>query len=213
MIQHQGIYFPDGEKHLPAWMDQAGEIVDGKGTYQIKKLRAAVGACKQRRVAIDVGGHVGLWSMQLAKQFEHVHAFEPVAEHRACFALNVVAANVTLHECALGEREGSVAIHTAPTSSGDSWVSGEGEIPMRRIDDYGFENVDLVKIDTEGFELFVLRGAEEMLKRCRPVVIVEQKPGHAQRFGIGEKDALPYLQGLGARLLKEISGDFILAWD
>ena len=210
MIQHQGVWLPDGETHLTAWMTSSGEIVEGKGTYQIRKLRAAVSYCQRFRVAVDVGGHCGLWSMQLVKRFGHVHAFEPVAAHRECFTRNVGRANFTLHAMALGEKDDSVAIHTAPTSSGDSWVSGPGEIPMRTLDSFELEDVDFVKLDTEGHELPILRGGVETLKRCRPVVIVEQKKGHAQRFGLGERDAVPFLESLGYRLAQEMSGDFIM---
>ncbi len=81
MIIHQDIYLPDNEKHLQGWMTEHGEIVDGKGTYQIEKLRAVLDHCQNFRVAVDIGAHVGLWSLQLVKRFEHLHAFEPVAEH------------------------------------------------------------------------------------------------------------------------------------
>lgn len=215
MKQFQGIWFPDHETHLQQWMAKAGEIVDGKGTYQIKKLRTAVGLCQQRRTAVDIGGHVGLWSMQLIKMFERVHAFEPVAAHRECFVKNVIDQAVAgqdpiLHEVALGEKEGSVSIHTTNTSSGDSWVKGTGDIPMITLDSLELEEVDFVKADCEGFELYALRGATETIKRCRPVVIVEQKPGRAQKFGLHETEAVTFLQGLGYKLVKEMSGDYIM---
>lgn len=227
MFKHQEVWLPDGETHLTHWMDTAGEIVDGKGSYQIKKLRAALSLCTQFRTAVDVGAHCGLWSMQLVKRFAHVEAFEPVAAHRECFAKNVFAdheepvrsehrvdgVKATLHACALGDHEDMINITTEPTSSGDSRVNGPGDIPMHTLDSFNLQDVGLIKLDTEGHEYFVLRGARETLLRCRPVVIVEQKPGHAQRHGIGEKDALPLLEGLGAKLRKEISGDFIYTWD
>lgn len=210
MIVHQGIYLPDNEKHLPDWMNKAGEIVDGKGTYQIKKLRVLLSHCRQFRTAVDVGAHVGLWTMQLAKRFDHVHAFEPVQAHRECFALNVEALNVTMHPMALGESDGLVAMHTEPASSGDSWVSGDGDITMRTLDSYEFEDVDCIKLDNEGYELYALRGAEQTLLRCRPVVCVEQKPGKAQKFGLPETGAVAYLIGIGYKLARELSGDFIM---
>jgi FkbM family methyltransferase len=121
--------------------------------------------------------------------------------------------NVILHPCALGEMESMVSIYTAPTSSGDSWVDGVGDIPMKRLDDFGLQDVDFIKLDCEGFELFALRGGEEMLKRCRPCVIVEQKPGRAQKFGLRETEAVDYLRGLGAHLRTVISGDYVVSWD
>lgn len=214
MKQLGGVWLPDGETHLVDWMKKTNRLVDGKLTYQYHKLEAALGYVKEWRGAVDVGAHCGLWSMHLADRFALLYAFEPVAAHRECFNMNVLgAAGVYLHPCALGESDGSVSIHTAPTSSGDSWVNGRGEIPLRRLDDFGITDVDFLKLDCEGYELFALRGAEETLIRCRPCVIVEQKPGRAQKFGLPERGAVDYLQKLGAKLRKEMSGDFILSWD
>jgi len=221
-MQFGGWFLPDGEAHLPEWMRQTNDLADGRQRYQGKKQALALEWCKQFRVAVDVGAHVGLWSYYLAKQFREVHAFEPVAAHRECFLANRIGGNVVLHDCALGETAGSVSMKTSPTSSGDTSVAehsmlakvgGPGDIAMRRLDEFDLQEVDFVKIDCEGYELFVLRGAEDTLKRCKPCVIVEQKPGHAQNFGLPETEAVAYLQSLGAVLRKEISGDFILSWD
>lgn len=220
-----GWYFPDGESHLPQWManPKVRMMLNGRAAYQGQKQVAAMDLCKNFRTAIDVGGHIGLWSFNLAHRFQKVAAFEPVKAHRDCFYANLPDAygdamddrgmalyDVRLHACALGDREGSVSIRTEPTSSGDSRVDGPGEIPMHRLDSFGFNDVDLIKIDVEGTEMHVIRGAEETIVRNMPVIIVEQKPGHAQRYGLGEKDAVPYLESLGYRLVKEMSGDFIL---
>ena len=224
MKKVDGWYFPDGESHLPQWManPKVRMMLNGRAAYQGQKQVAAMDLCKNFRRAIDVGGHVGLWSFNLAHRFARVEAFEPVAAHRECFFENIPQASademddhgndpidVFLHACALGDREGSVSIRTEPTSSGDSRVDGPGNIPMRRLDSFGFTDVDLIKIDCEGYELFVLRGAEEILARCKPVVIVEQKPGHAQKYGLGERDAVPYLESMGYKVAKEMAGDFI----
>jgi len=211
--QFDGTWFPAHEMHMIEWMQQVNCRIDGQLTYQHSKFLAAMSFVKSFRTAIDVGGHVGMWSRQLAKRFDQVHAFEPVEQHRACFALNVQAPNVKLHETALGAVDGMVKIATSHGSSGDSYVSGLGDIPLTRLDRYEIQNVDFMKLDCEGYELFALRGGEELLKRWHPAIIVEQKPGRAQKFGLGEKDAVPYLESLGAKLRKEISGDFIMTWD
>lgn len=223
MLIHQGVYLPDGEKHLVEWMTRAGEMVDGCGTYQIKKLRRALSYCNNFRTAVDIGGHAGLWSMQLEKRFYRVHAFEPVAAHRECFKKNMKTTElkpgeetlddsewVRLHACALGDHEGSVKITTEPTSSGDSRVDGDGDIPLRTLDSFNLQVVDFIKLDCEGYELFALRGGIETIKRDMPVIIVEQKPGRAQHFGLRETEAVDYLNTLGYRLAHEMAGDFIM---
>ena len=217
MINCGGVWLPDGETHLVDWMLKRNERIDGKLTYQYHKLRAALQYVKKFDHAVDVGAHCGLWSMHLARKFLFLQAYEPVAAHRECFAKNVSVEDgceVGLYPIAIGEHDGFVKIHTAPTSSGDSWVDGVGDIPMRRLDDLLVDQViDFLKLDCEGYELFALLGAGELLKRSRPCVIVEQKPGRAQKFGLPERGAVDYLQSLGAKLRLEMSGDFILSWD
>jgi FkbM family methyltransferase len=213
MKNWRGLWLPDGETHLIEWMEKVNQVVDGKPTYQLDKQQMAMKWVRNWRVAVDVGAHCGLWSMHLVKRFEETHAFEPVEDHRECFMRNVGEGPVELYPYALGEQEGKVAIHTSETSSGDSWVDGEGDIPMKRLDDFGFQDVDFIKLDCEGYELFALKGAEETLKRCRPCVCVEQKPGRAQKFGLGETDAVDYMRSLGAHLRAAKSGDYIMAWD
>lgn len=222
MIQHQGVYLPDGEKHLVEWMTKSGEIVHGRGTYQIKKLRAATAFCRDYRVAVDIGAHCGLWSMQLERLFDRVEAFEPVAAHRECFQLNLYGKErVRLHDCALGAHAGYVRMETAPTSSGDTRVAEECEAldfepaddlcPLRMLDSFELEQVDFMKLDCEGYELNALLGGSNTIARCLPVIIVEQKPGRAQRFGLAETGAVQWLeQTHGYACAREMSGDYIL---
>lgn len=216
-------YFPDGEKHLPEWManPKARMIINGRPAYQGKKQLAAIAECGLRgrtRTAIDVGGHIGLWSFNLAHAFGRVHAFEPVAAHRACFEKNLdvpaLVEKVLLHPVALGMQEGSVSIKTAPTSSGDSWVSGDGDIPMHTLDSFDLQDIDLIKIDCEGYEENVLRGAMQTISTWRPVIMVEQKRDMAsERFGLGKLGAVQLLLDMGYRVAAELSGDYVCVPD
>lgn len=213
MEEFGGWQFPAGEVHLIDWMRKVSDVKNGRHRYQGKKYDAALALCRQRRTAIDVGAHIGLFSYWMGKDFELVHAFEPVKAHRDCFEKNVgIPRHVQMHACALGETEGTVAMHTAPTSSGDSWVDGAGDIPMKTLDSFELENVDWIKLDCEGFELFALKGGEQTIKRWHPCIMVEQKPGRAVKFGLKETEAVDYLQSLGYALRKSISGDFFLTW-
>ena len=226
MFKHQGIWLPDGEKHFPGWMDKNGEIVDGKGTYQIKKLRAAMEHCRRFRVAIDVGAHVGLWSMQLIKRFERIEAFEPVSVFQACYVENLGFSGsddgcgdgvVNLHDCALGAAPGRVSMTIPPLDggldTGGTHVGGAGDIEMRTLDSFWFQDVDFIKIDCEGYEHHVIEGARATLTRWRPTVIVEQKPHKlGPNFGIKGTPAVDMLKEMGAEVRAVLSGDYIMSW-
>lgn len=225
MFQFQGMWLPDGEKHFPEWMAKSGEIFDGRGTYQIKKWRACVPWIKQWRRSIDVGAHVGFWSIQMLRRFERVEMFEPVASFRECLKRNtfisVEALRVegqSLYPFALGAAEGSVALTSPPLedgiSSGGTYISGAGAIPLKTLDSFGFVGVDFVKIDCEGYEEQVVQGGRETFLRWKPCVIVEQKQHiMSKNFGITGTPAVDLLKELGAIVRKEIGGDYIMTWD
>lgn len=240
MKEYKGIFFPDGETHLIEWIDTVAArpdaakftpMRDGKATYQYHKYAAALEFCKRRRVAVDIGAHVGLWSRVMALDFAEVRAFEPMPEHADCWRQNMKGDNhAHLRQLALGDHAGEACVKTrTPGSSGDTGVdpsaersslrasvSPEGEqVEMIRLDSLEIPVIDFIKIDCEGYEVFILKGARETLLRTRPCVIVEQKQetGMENRYGVGPRDAVDYLQSLGAKLRKGIQGDYILSWD
>jgi FkbM family methyltransferase len=207
MKQVNGVWLPDHEEHLYAYAEN-GPI--GEWTYQKNKLDAAIKFCRKRDLAVDVGGHCGLWAREMCKLFGHVHSFEPVKDHRDCYSLNQRSENYTLYPYALGEKDGRACTKTKQGSSGDTWLVPGSRIEVKTLDWFDLAP-DFVKIDTEGYELFVLKGAEKTLRKHRPVVIVEQKPGHASRnFGLGDTEAVDWLKTLGYKLQVEILGDYIL---
>lgn len=197
-----GIYLPDHEEHL------VKEFAHGPGwTYQTKKLDMAMKHCIPRKLAIDIGGHCGLWSMHLTKLFEEVVAFEPNPDHRECYTMNVNG-NYTLHPCGLGAREMRASIHTTEGSSGDSWVEPGDTVDIKTLDSFNLKP-DFIKIDTEGFEYFIIQGGEETIKMYRPVMIVEQKAGKGSHFGLDDRAAIDLLESWGYRVAEHKSGDYV----
>lgn len=220
MLRFDHWYLPDGERHLQSWMNSVGRRVDGRLTYQFHKYEAALQFVPVRNVAVDVGAHVGLWSYFMARDFASVVAFEPMKAHADCWVENMAGhGNATLHRVALGETVKMVALSTRRAdSSGDTGVDLHGGNAISRqcrLDDFDLDRVDFIKVDCEGYELFVLRGAGETIRRCKPVIVVEQKPhtGGPARYGIGETAAVTFLQSLGMKeMTKPMSGDWIMGW-
>ncbi|MEK9754717.1 MAG: FkbM family methyltransferase [Rhodospirillaceae bacterium] len=215
-----GWWLPDHEAHLQGWMTKVGDRRGDRLLYQGAKYRMALAHTKRRRVAVDIGAHVGLWSWQMAQDFDVVEAFEPVPAHAECFARNLEGcAHVTLRQVALGDAGDFVTLRTrTPDSSGDTGVepdgSGDVRAPLFRLDQLTINDIDLIKLDCEGYELFALRGAEQTLRHFRPTVIVEQKPetGMVERYHVRPTEAVEYLKSLGARQLAARQGDYVMGW-
>lgn len=230
MFIDSGWAMPDGEEHLPQYLRRANNPRDGRLRYQGEKYDAAMRYVKQRRVAVDAGAHIGTHSYWLAKDFDFLWAFEPVTEHQECWRANMAGVpNAQLECCALGEHAGTVHMaNRKPGSSGDTGIDPIAErsslrfavqakgdpVPMRALDDFELPVLDFLKLDCEGYEVFIVRGARKTLQRCHPTVMVEQKPevGHVERYGIGVIDAVTALKGYGASIKAVIKGDYILTW-
>jgi FkbM family methyltransferase len=212
---HEGVWLPLGEKHLVEMMSPKAKrftrLPDGRASYQRHKYLAALPFVKQRKVFVDIGAHVGLWSMQAVLDFEKIVAFEPHPLHANLYEHNMQGQKYTLHRVALGDRKDSIALKGEPGSSGDTHVAGPGDIQMRTLDSYRLRRIDLLKIDTEGYELPILKGAVETLKRCRPVIVVEQKGRDVKYHGGKPGEAAVFLRELGwTDMIPPISGDHIM---
>lgn len=220
MIQCAGVWFPQNENHLIGMVRQS-PTVNGRGTYQIHKYwRAMEFVRPERRGALDIGAHVGLWTRVMATNFQEVVCFEPTPAHIDCWNKNCAdLQNVVLVEAAVGEVAGEVGLDLYPGNTGHTQISVDPTAKhiarMVRIDDMVREDypIDFIKIDVEGYELFAARGAERTILRNRPCIIVEQKANNAEKFGNHRFAALQYLKSLGAVERDVISGDYILSWD
>lgn len=205
-----GVAFPDTEQHFVGTLSR---LRDEGLSFEYPALKKALHflPSDKRRTAIDIGAHVGLWSMWLVKRFNFVHAFEPVAEYADAFERNV-AGNRWLHRVALGSGYGAVEMKTYPENTGQAHVAGFGETAMLALDSYAMKAVDLVKIDVEGYELPVLQGARETLLKNRPVVVIEQRGCDEVNFGRKRGEALEWLRELGMVELDRERYDYIMGW-
>lgn len=221
MKEIRGIWFPDHDEHFAEQL-AGGPLVDSKGTYQWKKYQMALPYVRTRAHALDVGAHVGLWSRVMARDFVCVTAIEPMPALRDCFIRNVPG-SVMLYPFAVGSRRGQARIGFPTDNSGNARVaeldgkefeasSTPETVEVYTIDGLVLPHTDLIKIDVEGFEFEVVAGAEETIRKHRPVMIVEQKPNQAERYGRGRHDAVKLLQSWGMKQAKEIGGDHIMVW-
>jgi hypothetical protein len=122
-----------------------------------------------RRRAIDIGARAGFWSDWLAARFEFVDAFEHELVMRKCFRRNISQANVTLHAYDFGDGD------VLPAAAAGSDVAEESR--MHQLDDFAYVDVDFVNINVGGSCLHILRGAEQTLRRCKPLILINEIGG------------------------------------
>jgi FkbM family methyltransferase len=142
-------------------------------------------------LVVDVGANVGIYMHALAKRGAVVEAFEPqpwcVSVLRAYAAANP---RVHVHAAALGAGDARAALRVpivdgrllrGSASLVDADRQGPSEtidVDVRMLDSYGFDRVRAMKIDVEGAEIGVIRGAAATIERAHPLLLVEIEQRH-----------------------------------
>ena len=180
------------------------------GTYEKGTIQLLNEFLKSGSTFLDIGANIGLMSSIASKivgASGKVLAVEAnpktieILQHN--LALNK-AENVSIFPFALGSEKGSATLfeNWNVNRGGASLLSQdqqEGiEVPVEKLDDI-FENdkIDLIKIDVEGFELEVLKGGIELLKKQLPVLIIEVSQQRENEVGVTPKEIADFVRSLG----------------
>ena len=167
-------------------------VWNGRFGYESASLYHWSRLAAESRTVLDVGAHVGYYAMiaALSSPKAKVHAFEPVPPIHARLAVNHRAnaiKNVELHQKGVSDHSGTAEINirfplASLLSTGSSLEGFDRplasafttQIQLVTLDEtLGDTPVDLIKIDVEGHEPSVLDGARHLIKRDRPVIILE----------------------------------------
>ncbi len=219
MKQVQGIWLPEYETDIVRFL-KTGPTFAGAGTYQLRKLLSALPYVSDFGHAVDVGAHVGTWSRVLARCFTKLTAFEPIKDMADCWdenlqhALWCAGCAITLHRVVLSNRLGKVLMDYGDSTmlSRVNKKTGNTRVPCATLDSFELGHINFLKIDVEGFEKFVLLGGEETIRKSKPVIVFEQKPNQAERYGLKRYSARDLLKGWGAVQKWELDGDHCMCW-
>lgn len=213
-----GWYCLASDLSLPANIDK----LRGKPltTYQAFEIFSTIGLARNFRRAIDVGANYGLMSYHLSKNFEKVESFELDSNVRQCLELNVKRynmSNVTIHPYGCGPAHNKVKMlkmndHSFSTRVDPQYQSVEDgyDAEVVPLDSYDWDDVDLIKIDAEGFEGMIIQGAQNLIARSLPVILYEKKDAPLQAYGHSEFAPLEMLSHLGYRMLLDIKKNGII---
>jgi FkbM family methyltransferase len=150
-------------------------------------------------VFVDIGANIGQHSLFMSTKVHKVHAFEPFIKVRNRLlhqiAINQLQ-NIAVHAVGLsnentrlpfyapsGSNEGIGSFDASTVSKGNIPI---GELELVRGDDYfalqQIDQIDIMKIDVEGFEKFALQGLRDTLARTRPIIVCEMTYGKELSF-------------------------------
>lgn len=220
MIKDEDWTILPGDRALKQAVDRTiknQKIKDARAVdYQNHLLEKSYEFIKNYDLAIDAGANYGIFSYHLNKKFKEVHAFEVATDVRNCLIKNVAnfkMKNVKIHECGLGDVEKFVSLQYIKNSFGtyvDPSQSG-GDFLIKSIDSFNFQACGFIKIDCEGYEPYIVKGAEQTIKKFRPVILVEDKNLSNKYYGLEHRQHIKILESWGYKIVHQWTKDCLLA--
>lgn len=203
-------------KHFPQIaifsFDHIGLSVNLEGRYEAESLNLVkdflmhIGDAIDKKSVLDIGANIGNHSVFFSNFFERVFAFEPNPRTYKLLEFNSTFKNITPLNFGLSDINGTLAFHINLTNVGGSRIveghadqSQENiiEVEVKRLDDIDEIRklrVGVIKIDVEGHELKVLKGAKDTIEKNKPIILFEQ---NAVEIVNGGSDVIEFLREIG----------------
>lgn len=198
--------------------DRIGHMINLEGRYEVGLLDCAFRFLRERGlihgVAVDVGANIGNHSLYFADHFSNVVSLEPNPRLFDLLELNAMTRkNVRALRIGASDVNKEMSLGYDPTNMGggqlwperpDASRSFTVPVKVQKLDDLpelADHPIGLVKIDVEGHELRVLKGAATLIARSRPVVLFEQ---HAHEANGGSSDVVEWLKAQGYEAFFEV---------
>lgn len=141
-------------------------------------------------IVVECGAHIGTHTLKLALLANHVYAFEPMPSTNKVLHRNLLlntTGNVTIFQEGVSDASGSTTFRWIPFGNpGASCLDNNPmvlpsnlpsvetiHVPLRTIDSLNLDRLDFMKIDVEGYESLVIKGAMNTIRKHRPVIVME----------------------------------------
>lgn len=200
-----GHWIIDGDSHIGKWVEDEGRLDHDYSLQKVLPLIPVGG------VVVDAGAYIGDHTVAYLRKVGptgKVHAFEPNPEAWECLIRNCPQAKC--YQCGLGAMDtGSILV-----SEGENYgafylntMGSEGKIvSLRTLDSLNLPRLDYLKLDIEGYEPLALKGSEETLKRCSPIMLIEVNRGALARNLSTPRQLLHQIEGYGYKIRNLHSG-------
>jgi FkbM family methyltransferase len=164
---------------------------------------------------IHAGGNMGIYALEFAKEAKNVYVFEPTDENFSALSLNCArTTNIFLYKAALGNSNTPIDMvnETEDKQCGAWRVKGSGSIPTIKIDDLGLDDVSIIHLDIEGFELYAIQGAEQTIRKCQPLLSFEVL-SHNTKYNYSADELMNYVTSLGYQSSMRIGNEIMFIMD
>lgn len=212
--------------YFVARKDALGSVIQD-GSFENQERRFVERFLQPGMTVLDIGANQGYYSLLASLRVGkkgRVVAFEPSARERRALRINLLlngCMNVSVERVAISDEDGNAdfyVVHGPETGCNslrqpllEAGVTRVSNVVTRRLDrwllEHNFGRVDLLKIDVEGAEISVIKGALNLLSGSpRPVILAEVANIRTRQFGYESAEIVSVLAGMGYEWFQPMEG-------
>jgi FkbM family methyltransferase len=191
-----GFWVPSNDIHIEQW--KAGQPFT-QNKCLLKFLDYCKSQSKKFKTVIDIGAWCGTWAKAMEPYAKKIVAFEPDTTHFECLQRNCTV-NCDPRKEAVGSELKGISL-TEDDFTQAKRIDKDGPIRMITLDHLNYQDVDLIKIDVEGYEMEVLKGAEKTLESVQYLMI--ELNNATKKYGSSNIEIEKHLSSLGYKVLIE----------
>ncbi len=202
----EGIWVPSADVQIDQWREKGHPYM--QDTCLNKFLEWCDIQNKKFNLIVDVGAWCGTWSMAMQQYAKNIYCYEPNKAHFECLARNLsTRSHVRMYNQALGNDDGFVKLTEESATQNTRVLFEKGETKINKLDSLELQGVDFIKIDVEGLEMEVLKGAEKTLENVEYLMI--ELNGNSDKYGSSKRDIKEHLKSMGFKVLIKTWPDII----
>lgn len=201
-----GLWVPSMDNQIEQWRNE------GHPYMQDTCLNELIEWCniqnKKFNLIVDVGAWCGTWALSMQRFAKNIYCYEPNKVHFECLERNVSThSHVRVYNQAIGNQEGFVKLTEDSATQNTRVLIEKGETKINMLDTLGLSGVDFIKIDVEGLEMEVLKGAGKTLENVEYLMV--ELNGNSERYGSSKRDIKKHLKSLGFKVLMKTWPDIV----
>ena len=202
----KGFWVPSTDAQIEQWRKKGEPYMQDKCLFQFIKWCET--QTKKFNTIVDVGAWCGTWTSQMQKFAKNVYCFEPNKVHYECLSRNTAMfGHVKTYNQAIGSEDGFIQLSEEESTQNTRVLLQEGDTKISRLDSLDIDEISMLKIDVEGLEMEVLKGAGDKLKDIEYLMI--ELNNNSKRYGSSNSIIEKHLKHIGFKQLIKTWPDIV----
>ena len=203
---NDGLWVPSTDAQIGQWREKGYPHMQDTCLNQLVKWCQTNN--KKFNLILDIGAWCGTWSIAMQNYANEIYCYEPNRLHFECLIKNLQQFDhIKLFNHAIGNQDGKIKLTEEVATQNTRVLMENGDTVISKVDSLNLTGTDMIKIDVEGLEMEVLKGAKKLLSDVECVMI--ELNNNSKKYGSSNSIIEKHLESLGFKILIKTWPDIV----